>query len=305
MRPTRPKTPPGSSLWRVIHYPLTLLAIGLAMMALAGLLVGGLREVLPIGHGGLRGVLFSLIASAIFVGAYWLFVHFVERRPFEEFEREDWFGELAIAAAAGFVLFSIVIGIIATQDGYGIAGINPLRAALPALAVAIFSGVSEEIVLRGVIFRLVERLTGSWIALALSAILFGAMHLGNPNATLFAGLAIALEAGVMLAALYMVTRRLWAVIGLHAAWNFTQGGIYGVPVSGFDAGGLIRPSITGSDLLTGGSFGAEASLTALLVNLAVGIGLMWIAWQQDLVVPPRWVRRGGFQGDERLARTRR
>lgn len=304
MGPTRPKTPPGSILWRVIHYPLTLLAIGLAMMAVAGLLVGVLRDVLPIGHGGLRGVLFSLIASAVFVGAYWLFVHFVERRPFEEFEREDWFGELAIAAAAGFVLFSIVIGIIAAQDGYSIVGTNPARAALPALAVAIFSGVSEEIVLRGVIFRLVERMTGSWIALVLSAILFGAMHLGNPNATLFAGLAIALEAGVMLAALYMVTRRLWAVIGLHAAWNFTQGGIYGVPVSGFDTGGLIRPSITGSDLLTGGSFGAEASLAALLVNFAVGAGLMWIAWQQDLVVAPRWIRRGGFQGDERLARSR-
>src|SRR3546814_4514721 len=91
--------------------------------------------------------------------------------------------------------------------------------------------------MRGVIFRLIERWLGSWIALAISAALFGAGHLANPNASWFAAVCIALEAGIMLGAIYMVTRRLWAAVGIHAAWNFTQGGIYGIAISGLDTQG--------------------------------------------------------------------
>jgi membrane protease YdiL (CAAX protease family) len=145
--------------------------------------------------------------------------------------------------------------------------------------------------LRGVFFRLIESWLGSWIALILSAAVFGALHLGNPNASLLAGSAIALEAGVMLAALYMLTRRLWAAIGLHAAWNFSQGGIYGIPVSGFKQDGILIPRISGSDLLTGGSFGAEASLPAIIVCTAFGIALLVLAYRRDRFVKPFWLRK--------------
>ena len=144
--------------------------------------------------------------------------------------------------------------------------------------------------LRGLFFRIIENWLGSWVALALSAALFGALHLGNPNATLVAGGAIAIEAGVMLAAIYMVTRRLWAAIGLHAAWNFTQGGVFGIPVSGFDVQGLLVPRITGSELLTGGDFGAEASLPAMLICTAFGIVLLVIAARRGQVIQPYWRR---------------
>jgi membrane protease YdiL (CAAX protease family) len=161
----------------------------------------------------------------------------------------------------------------------------------PAAAMAILSGVIEEIVLRGLFFRLLERLLGSWIALALSAALFGALHLGNPGATVSAAVAIALEAGVMLAALYMLTRRLWAAIGLHAAWNFAQGGIYGIAVSGFKQTGLLVPSVQGPEWLTGGRFGAEASLPAVLVDTAFGVALLVLAYRRGRFVAPMWVRR--------------
>ncbi len=93
--------------------------------------------------------------------------------------------------------------------------------------------------MRGVLFRIVEESLGSWIALALSAALFGALHAFNPGATLTSSIAIALEAGVLLAAVFMVTRRLWMVIGLHTAWNFTEGGVFGASVSGGDAHGML------------------------------------------------------------------
>ena len=81
----------------------------------------------------------------------------------------------------------------------------------------------------------------------------------------------------MLAALYMLTRRLWAAIGLHAAWNFAQGGIYGVAVSGFEVGGLLRPRMTGPDLLTGGSFvnGALTGYTLKPLNVSAETSTNW------------------------------
>src|SRR3546814_13727113 len=97
----------------------------------------------------------------------------------------------------------------------------------------------------------------------------------------------------MLGAIYMVTRRLWAAVGIHAAWNFTQGGIYGIAISGLDTQGLLVPRITGSDLLTGGAFGAEASLPALVLATALGVALLVIAYRTGNFVAPFWIRPGG------------
>ena len=92
--------------------------------------------------------------------------------------------------------------------------------------------------------------------------MFGLLHIGNANATWFSSAAIALEAGILLGALYMLTRRLWAVIGFHAAWNFMQGWVFDIPVSGNKTPALVRADISGSDWMTGGAFGLEASVPA-------------------------------------------
>src|SRR3569623_1441122 len=189
------------------------------------------------------------------------------------------------------VLFTTVVAVIAAFGGYRVIGYHDVGVLVPVVGISIVSGFTEEIMLRGWFFRLTEKWLGSWTALALSAALFGALHLGNKNATLLAGVAIMLEAGIMLAAIYMITRRLWAAIGVHAAWNFAQGGIYGIPVSGGAMDGIIRPEIRGSDLLTGGAFGAEASLPAIVIATAFGLVLLYVAWRRGRFVAPLWVRR--------------
>jgi hypothetical protein len=140
----------------------------------------------------------------------------------------------------------------------------------------------EEVILRAIILRLLWRAFGPWAAFALSAALFGAAHLGNPNASVFAAICIAVEAGVMLGAFYALTGRLWVSIGVHAAWNFTQGYIFGAAVSGTDFGPAIgastaRPGF--ADYLTGGPFGPEASLPALAVGTGVGVVVLLMAWK--------------------------
>jgi membrane protease YdiL (CAAX protease family) len=292
MEPIKPVTPPNSLVWRIVHFPLVLLAIGIAFMMGAGFTATMVSRAIPRAGNDWLAVLVAILVAAVFIAYYCAFVRLVERRPtVAEFALSGWPKELGAGILGGLILFSVVVCVIAALGGYRVIGQNPVAVVLPALAISITSGVTEEIMLRGIFFRLVESWLGSWIALILSAALFGALHLGNPNASLLAGSAIALEAGVMLGALYMLTRRLWAAIGLHAAWNFAQGGIYGIAVSGFRQDGLLVPRITGSDLLTGGSFGAEASLPAIIVCTAFGIALIVLAHRRGRFVQPFWMRK--------------
>ncbi|HZB70121.1 MAG TPA: CPBP family intramembrane glutamic endopeptidase, partial [Sphingomicrobium sp.] len=160
-----------------------------------------------------------------------------------------------------------------------------------AVAVAILPGFMEELLFRGILFRWLEEFGGSWFALALTSALFGLWHLFNPNATALASFAIALEAGVLLGGAYMLTRNLWMAIGLHAAWNFTQGWIFDVPVSGTDQHGMVEAQLSGPELLSGGAFGLEASLIAMVLATAAGVMLVVLAVRRGELVRPWWVRR--------------
>ena len=281
--------------WR--HPGLLLLySVGATMLAIA--LSAGLSHIAPPHKNGVWAILFACLVAAIFVAVYVAFCRFIEGRPPSEFSLASAGVELPAGILTGVVIFSLIVGVIAAFGGYRVIGYRDAGVLVPALAVAILSGFTEEIFFRGFFFRLTEKWLGSWAALALSAALFGALHLGNPNATLLAGVAIMLEAGIMLAAIYMITRRLWAAIGLHAAWNFTQGGIYGIPVSGGEMDGILRPDIRGSDLLTGGAFGAEASLPAIIVATTFGLAVLYLAWRRGEFVPSSWVRSRQGVGEQ-------
>ena len=273
-------------LWRHPGF-LLLYSIGATILAIA--VSSGLGHVAP-HKSGVSAVVFACGVAAIFVAIYVGFCRFIEGRPASEFSLAAVGIELPAGIVTGLVIFSLIVGVIAAFGGYRVIGYRDASVLVPALAVAILSGFTEEIFFRGFFFRLTEKWLGTWVALGLSAALFGALHLGNPNATLLAAVAIMLEAGIMLAAIYMITRRLWAAIGLHAAWNFTQGGIYGIPVSGGEMDGVLRPDIRGSDLLTGGAFGAEASLPAIVVATAFGLLLLYVAWRRGQFMPPLWKR---------------
>jgi len=129
------------------------------------------------------------------------------------------------------------------------------------------------------------------VALLVTSGLFGAAHLANPHANWIAAVGIALEAGVMLGAAYMLTRSLWLPMGIHAAWNFTQGEVYDIPVSGTGAEGMLNARLAGDPLLIGFGFGLEASVIAIVVATAFGLWLLWLAIRKGELVQPWWVRR--------------
>jgi CAAX protease family protein len=140
--------------------------------------------------------------------------------------------ELGAGVLLGTFLLGLTVGLLAALGAYQVTGSNGWAAMLATVPGFVLFGVLEEVVMRGVVFRILEQSLGSWIALAISAAIFGLLHLLNPGTTLLNAGSVMVEAGVMLAAAYTVARRIWLSIGIHIAWNFTEGGIFSAAVSG-------------------------------------------------------------------------
>ena len=139
------------------------------------------------------------------------------------------------------------------------------------LSLFLLVGVVEEVIFRGILFRLITDKWNIAVGLTTSSLLFGLAHLGNPGATLWAALAIALASGWLFGMAYAYHQTIWVPIGMHWAWNYLEGGVFGCAVSGtpLDYRPLITPRISGTDLLSGGAFGPEASI----ICVAIGIGI--------------------------------
>jgi uncharacterized protein len=155
-----------------------------------------------------------------------------------------------------------------------------------ALGLSLFAGVVEELFARGIVFRISEQHVGSLLALIITAVIFGAQHADNPSATPVSIFAVALEGGVMLAAVFMLARTLWAVFAVHFVWNFGQS-VLGMPVSGNQTIGAVKVNLSGSEALSGGSFGIEVSWLAIGAWTLVTVVLLvmvvrrryWWSWR--------------------------
>jgi len=267
---------------RILEFPLVRIVLAILAIAVPFAIVS-LPFNLFVTDKSLRRI-GALLLTAVILGAYWGYVRIVEKRRVTELSGTHAAREIGIGLSLGALLLMSTLGILAVMGAFQITGNNGWRIMLAAVPGFILGGVLEEVVMRGVVFRILEQWLGSWIALGISAAIFGLLHLFNPGATLLDAAAIGIEAGVLLAAAYMLTRRLWLCIGIHIAWNFTQGGIFGVAVSGSAGTGLLRAKMTGPDWLTGGTFGVEASVVALAVCAAAGIALLWFAAKKDRIV---------------------
>lgn len=211
------------------------------------------------------------------MGLYALLVRLFEARwPSEARPRP---GLLGVGMLLGTGLFCTVYAIYAAMGVASFRGVNGFNGVGLVVLVAILAGFGEEILFRGVVFRVLEESLGTLIAMILSATLFGLMHAGNHGATTFSTVAVALEAGGMLAAAYVWSRSLWLPIGIHLAWNATQGGLFSEPISGGAATGLLNFPLSpaAGPLITGGDFGPEASIVALCVCVSLGLVFVVLA----------------------------
>jgi membrane protease YdiL (CAAX protease family) len=205
-----------------------------------------------------------LLAALLGFGGYSFYVRKIEKRAMSEFSGPGVGRELGAGLALGTLLFLATIGIVAVCGGYQLSGSGSLVAMTKSFTEMVFVALIEEILFRGVIFRLSERSLGSWVALAISSVIFALAHLPNDGITALA-VANTAVAGLTFGAAYLATRRLWLAIGLHFAWNFVSDGVFSLPTSGHPARGLLQGQLSGPEWLTGGAYGVEASAVTLIV----------------------------------------
>ncbi|HEX5198969.1 CPBP family intramembrane glutamic endopeptidase [Paractinoplanes rhizophilus] len=236
-------------------------------------------------------LILGLATAALAILAYRWIVGRTEKRAVGELARTGAAGRLGRGLLLGTGMFAAVIANIAFLGGYEVLGWGSLAGAIALFGFSAAAAVTEELLFRGVLFRIVEGRFGSWAALLFTSALFGSAHLLNAHASLWGAIAIAIEAGGMLGAAYVATRSLWLPIGLHFGWNFAEGAIFGTAVSGTDAPqGLLHSTMSGPMLLSGGEFGPEGSIYTVLAGAIATIVFMWLARRRGHIVPRR--RRG-------------
>ena len=188
--------------------------------------------------------------------------------------RPGWLRDTAIGLLLGPVMFlAILLGLLVA----GWASVEPgtigVSGLLTALATYLLVGFSEEVWARGWVLQVLEKGRGTGVAAIGSAAIFALLHVFNPGFGLTALLGLFL-AGLLFAQAYIVTRQLWLPIALHLSWNFSEGPLFGFPVSGMPGEGLLTVSPTGPEVVTGGAFGPEAGLI-VMVGIAIASAALW------------------------------
>ncbi len=274
---------------KIVQFPVVRIVIAILFVGV-GLTVGQtvlnlLRSSFANTNTGLANLIaFVLITPATYF-AYWLYVRYIEKRGMTELSGPNALRELSLGLVLGVGLFSLIIVVLWLLGFYRVNGYDLIWSSLiGAFAGAFVSGFVQELIFRAVIYRITEEWLGTWWAVAISALLFGLIHLTSAGATIFSAMAVALQAGVLLAAAYALTHRIWLALGIHLGWDFANDGIFGVGVagqSGQSIKGLLQANLNGPSLFTGGALGVEASLITLAVMLIASFILLRMAYQSS------------------------
>lgn len=257
----------------VLRFPLVWMLIGIVAVGAVSSLTSG-------------GPVLAVVAAVAAVPVYWAVMRYVARRGTPEIAPAGAVSHALIGIALGVLFIGASVLMVVSEFEFAPASGGAASAVASIMAIQLGAAVTEELIFRGLLLQALERLCGSWLALAVTAVLFGLLHAANPGATLWSSFAIAVEAGVLLGAAFLWRRNLWLTIGLHFAWN-TSVGLLGIPVSGHAADGILTTRPTGPDLLTGGEFGLEASIVPVIVSLALTAPMLIAARRRGSLVPLR------------------
>jgi membrane protease YdiL (CAAX protease family) len=253
-----------------------------------GALVRAVLSNSPIGfnEGGLSGFVvpnFILLTISIFIG--WLCGRFLENLPFRALGcwfTKNWLKDLLFGLTLGAVsiffaaFIAIVFGGMTVQPNRTSGNSAILLTLSISLAVFILGAAAEEALFRGYILQTFARAKLAWLAIVLTSLFFAYGHSGNSNAGYISTINTAL-AGVWFSIAYLKTRNLWMAFGLHLMWNWVQGAILGIPVSGIKeltTAPLFKVTNTGSTVLTGGDYGIEGGVACTIALIISGV-LIW------------------------------
>lgn len=284
--------------WRVSLYLMGYILVALitqtplAFLYVGYLMLNGVRDMADILAAVSPGVLplwfyllLKLAEVALLLPMTFAFCRWLDHRDFAGlgFRRpRGWVGDLVLGLALGGVQMAVIFlvewagGWLAVDLLGGAALLRGLGAGVMAVALFLLVALGEELMFRGYLLVNLREGSGTVLAVGISSALFGIFHALNPNFNLLALINIML-AGLVFAYAWLITGNLWLPMAYHFGWNFFQGAVFSLPVSGARYGGLLDVAERGSaTLITGGAFGPEGGLISTVALLSA-FPVVW-AW---------------------------
>ena len=237
------------------------------------------------------GKAFIVAVAEAFIATtgYILLFRAYDKRRIHELSAEKLIPNSLIGFLAGSILQALFILVIYLAGTFLIVTVNPVSELIRPFAFALTAGFVAEIIIIGIVFRLLEEQAGTAISLLFFIVLFAVLHVNVKGATFISVVATAMQAGLMLPAAYVFSRNLWLPIFLHFGWDFAEPGIFGgINPSSSLTQGLLTSKIAGNSLLTGGETGPQDSLSSLLLCLLLGTIFLLLAKRRNNLVKPRW-----------------
>jgi len=215
-----------------------------------------------------------LIACALFAG--FLCARLIEGLPWRSLGlcfHHRWFYDLVLGSVVGILTLALAVAIATAAGGLKFtmssSDVMPtvIKTLITSAALFVIAALAEEAMFRGYPLQTFSRAHLAWLGVLLTSVPFGLVHLWNPNVIRGVTFANTALAGVWLAIAYLRTRSLWLPLGVHWAWNWALGSVFGLPVSGLTV--FTHPLLHGKDVgpawLTGGSYGIEGGVACTVV----------------------------------------
>jgi len=220
---------------------------------------------------------------------YILIFRLYEKRKIHELKATLFLSNASIGFLSGVLLQALFILLIYLGGTFLVISVNSASVLVQPFAFALTAGFVAEIILIGILFRLLEQQIGTVLSLIAFIMLFAILHVNVKGATPISVGATAMQAGLLLPATYVFSRNLWLPIFLHFGWDFAEPGIFGgINPSSSLTRGLLTSRIAGNPLLTGGPTGPQDSFTSLVLCLVLGLMLLMLARRKNNLKPPYW-----------------
>ncbi len=225
----------------------------------------------------------NYIAAIVLLVSYYIIFTFYEKRKITELSLKYLPKELFMGLVLGFSTISLVIAVLYAFGYYAILGISNYAYFLKPLSMLVGAALIEEIFFRGILYRILEKWQGTFIALFVMGFLFELPHTFNENATLLSfilGVVFGFTHGLM----YTYTKRIWLPFGFHLGWNLAQP-FYGSNLSGLeDLGTVIKAKFEGPKLLIGTDYGIEDSIISITLLCIIGAVFLYASIKKERIL---------------------
>lgn len=277
-------------LQKVLHFFLAKMIVGIVVIVSLVALIEWLGSLIldkTIFSDDLKALIVALTQAFIATQGYIFLFRAYDKRQVRELHPVLFLDNAVTGFMTGILLQALFIFIIYLAGSYLVEKVNPASTLISPFAFALTAGFVAEIIIIGIVFRILEQQIGTRIALLIFIVLFAIFHINARGATFISVGATAMNAGLMLPAAYVFSRNLWLPVFLHFGWDFAEPGIFGgINPSSSLKQGLLTSKISGNLLITGGETGPQNSLSSLLLCLLLGVIFLFLAKRKNNLIKP-------------------